>query len=187
MNDTDLLRPKVLRSVLALFAVVALLGACGGDDDKDDKADSTTTTAEEADDTTTTAADEDNPCSLLELSKLSDVTGVTFDGAEPEANACTYTSSEAEVVIRLDVTAITGKTAEQALADAAAKCDEGTVEEVAFDDADGGFSCTVGEIPVVAATGEGAFAVLTAEAPGEVPREQMIADLTTILQDAISG
>jgi hypothetical protein len=187
LTKTETHRRQVLGSVLALFTVAALLGACGGDDKKDEAKASTTTTTEAADDTTTTAAAGDDVCSLLELSDLTDVTGITFDKAEPDTNACTYTSTEGQAAIRLDVTDITGKAAEQALTDAAAKCDEGSVKEIAFDNADGGFSCVVGSIPVVAATGEGAFAVLTAEAPGEVPTDQIIADLTTILQNAING
>ena len=174
-----------LRTVLALFAVAALLGACGGDDKKDDaKGDS-------SDGTTSTTSDGslvDDPCGLLDRDDLSAVTGVEFDKGQPSENACTYTSSEGLAAIALNFTDLEGTPAAAALETAKGSCDEGTLIELEFSDADGGFGCTVAGVATVVATGEGIFAVLTgATLTDGVETDQILQDLATILEHAIAA
>jgi hypothetical protein len=182
MAETSL--PKVLRTVVALFAVVALLGACGGDDGgkKDDK----------ASDETDTSLVED-PCALLDIKDLSNVTGITFDDSEPGENSCTYTSTEGLSAIALNFVELNGVEPQVALDQAKTSCDEGTLQELDFTDADGGFACVVsGEgtdgVATVAATGGGVFAVLTGATLNDaVDNAQILQDLATILENALTA
>ena len=180
---TDALPRAVSRGALALVAVVALLGACGGDDTSDDKVDRTS--GEEAGNDGTLV---DDPCEILSLEDLSTVTGIEFDGTEPSENACTYTSSEGLAAIALNLTDIGDHSAEDALRSAERSCDEGTLVELEFTDADGGFGGTVSGVATVAATGDGIFAVLTGATLAEgVDTEQILQDLATILEHAITS
>ena len=105
---------RTLRAFLALFTVVALVGACGGDDSgkKDDSSsdskDTSTTKAGDERDASTEDAIVDDPCSLLDKEDLSDVTGITFDKEEPGENSCTYTSAEGVAAIALNFADLKG-------------------------------------------------------------------------------
>ena len=174
---------KVLRTALALSAVLALLGACGGDD-KGDKADKTSTTDKDKTDTSVV----DDPCGLLDIKDLSDVTGITFDGSEPGENSCTYTSTEGLSAIALNFTELNGVDPQVALTQAEKSCDEGTLKQLEFTSADGGFRCIVSGVATVAATGDGIFAVLTGATLADgVEKDQILQDLATILEHALTG
>jgi hypothetical protein len=190
---------RALRPLLALFVVAALLSACGGDDSSADKADST----EKSDKTTTTEGDKadegradgstdggltDDPCSLLDPADLGAVTGIEFDDAQPGENSCTYTSSSGGAAIALNIADLQGAPASAAIQAAQTTCDAGTVKELEFSNADGGFGCLVGGVATVAATGDGVFAVLTgATINTSVDSDQIMQDLATILENAITG
>lgn len=175
--------PRVLlRIAVAFVAVTAVLGACGGDDSSQGaKADPATDAAAEV-----TLVDE--PCKRVTLADLSAVTGIEFDAAEPSENACTYTSSEGLAAIALNFADIGDHSAQEALRSAQSSCDEGTLVELEFTDADGGFGCTVSGVATVAATGDGIFAVLTGATLAEgVETDQVLQDLATILEHSITS
>jgi hypothetical protein len=196
---------RVGRAFLAVFAVVVLVGACGGDDG-DKKADpserSDTTADSKADDTKPddakaddkaddkAKADEaltDDPCSLLDTADLRDVTGVEFDHAEPGDNSCTYTSSDGASAIALHLADLKGAAPTIAIDAGKGSCDAGTVEDLDFSDADGGFGCLVNGVPTVAAVGDGVFAVLTgATLDKSADTDRILQDLATILENAIT-
>ena len=199
----------LLRALLAVFAVVALLGACGGDDDDSDT--TTTTEADRGDDESTddeatddAAGDEgddgaddgaDDVCSLLDLDDLNEVTGEEFVNTDPQVDedaqtaSCTYTNAASTSVIVLNVSTIPdGADPELVIQGGASLCDEGTTADVEFTDADAGFACLASGVPTVAAVGDGAFAVLTGLTLTEgVSDEQVLAALAEILENAISG
>jgi hypothetical protein len=177
-------RGPLLRTLLATFAVVTLIGACssgnGGGAAAAKKAGSTTTS---------TKVKGKDPC-LLDRRDLSEVTGIEFDESQPqpEQDSCIYTSTEGMAAIALHLTSLGGNTPTQALDEATTTCDEGSVQRLDFAGADGGFSCLVKGVATVGAAGEGVFAVLTgATVQSNVPTEQILRDLATILEHAISG
>lgn len=177
------------RAFLALFAVVTLVAACGGDDSGDK---SSTDDTEKSDDTDATDTDDEStiedPCSLLDPSDLSDVTGIEFDSQEPGKNSCTYSSSSGAAAIALNFADLEGADAGDALEAAQSSCDDGTVVDLEFSNSDGGFGCLVNGVPTVAATGDGVFAVLTGATLDEsVETDQILQDLATILENAITG
>jgi hypothetical protein len=174
---------KVLRSIVALLAVVALVGACSGDDkDKDDTSSDKTDTSLSAD-----------PCGLLDIKDLSKVTGITFDASEPGDNSCTYTSSKGLSAIALNFADLNGVEPQAALDQAQQSCDAGTKKDLEFTDADGGFACVVSSdgsagVATVAAVGGGVFAVLTgATLNADVDNGQILQDLATILEHALTA
>lgn len=190
------------RAFLALFAVATLVAACGGDD-SDAKSSSDDT--EESDDTGSDSGSDDSsddssddesddessledPCSLLDPQDLTDVTGIEFDSSDPGENSCTYSSSEGAAAIALNFADLEGADPADAIEAAQSSCDEGTVVELEFSDSDGGFGCLVNGVPTVAATGDGIFAVLTgATLDTSVDTDQILQDLATILENAITG
>ncbi len=177
----------LLRTLLALVAVVALLGACGGDDDDASEA-TTTTEADREDEAPDDSATDPDVCSLLDLADLSEVTGEEFVNAEPETDSCTYTTADSTSVIVLNVTSLDGGDPELMVAGGSSLCDEGTTVEVEFTDADAGFACLASGVPTVAAAGDGGFAVLTGLTLTDgITDEQVLQALATILEDAISG
>jgi hypothetical protein len=195
---------RLLRALLALFAVAVLLGACGGDDG--DKASDTTERSDgakadgkgddakagdKADDKADESAEDaltDDPCSLLDTADLTDVTGVEFDRAEPGENSCTYTSSDGASAIALNFADLKGADPKVAIDAAKSSCDAATVQDLDFSDSDGGFGCLVNGVPTVAATGDGVFAVLTgATLDKSADTDQILQDLATILENAITG
>lgn len=185
---------KVLRTVLPLFAVVALVGACGSDDDEAEttttEADETTTTEAEEETTTTEAdsGDEGDVCALLDPADLSEATGTEFVNAEPAEASCLYSSADGSSVISLNVTTLGGAPGEVAVDAAVGLCDEGTAADIEFTSADAGFGCLVSGVPTVGAAGDDAFAVLTGlTLDPSISSDQIISALATILENAISG
>lgn len=177
-------RGLVLRTLLAAFALVTLLGACSSDDGG-----GKTAAKKPAGTTTTAKADGKDPC-LLDRRDLSEVTGVEFDESQPqpEQDSCIYTSTEGMAAIALHLTGLGASTPKEAIDEAATTCDEGSVVRLDFAGADGGFSCTVKGVATVGAAGEGVFAVLTgATVQSNVPTERILRDLATILEHALSG
>jgi hypothetical protein len=174
----------LLRTFLALLAVVALAGACGSD--KKDEADATTTTRKPK--ATTTSISEDSVCSLLELDALSNATGENFVNAEADADntTCTYSNANDSAAIALNLGSYDG-TAADALTGARAQCDAGSDAELTFENSEGGFSCLRDGIPLVAAVNQGAIVVLSGKASNEnITNEQVIEALHGVLQDAIN-
>jgi hypothetical protein len=182
----------VLRALLALFAVVALVGACSSGDDDDASDDTTTTTEEDSgdDEATDDSGDEsdEDVCSLLDLDDLSAATGAEFVNADPDDDSCTYTNADSTAVIALNVSTLDGADAELMVEGGSSLCDEGTIVDVDFEGAEAGFACLASGIPTVGAAGEGVFAVLTGLTLEDgVSDQQILEALATILGDAIAG
>ncbi|MDQ2649050.1 MAG: hypothetical protein M3Z03_05815 [Actinomycetota bacterium] len=168
---------RPMRAVLALLAVVGLAAACSGDDDGP-----------------ATAATTDEPaasgegCGLIDPADLSAVTGVEFDRQEEQGSGCVYTSTEGAAAITLTYADLEADVEPQhAIDQAALMCDEGTLQELEFTDADAGYGCLVRGVATVAATGGGTFAVLVgAAADPAVGSARILQDLATILEAAIT-
>ncbi len=172
---------RLLRTLLAVLAVGALVGACSSGDD-DASGDSPSTTKDDGEVLV------EKPCDVLDVRDLSDVTGLEFDNATPSLNTCVYTSSTGLSAIAVNFRSIGEVSAEQALQAAHASCDEGTVQELELDNADGGFGCLVDDVPTVVATGGGIVAILTGSTLNEnVDRAQILTDLATILAHAVEA
>jgi hypothetical protein len=170
---------------VALAVLLALVGACGDDDDagSDDPPAETSSTTEGTEDEPVV----DDPCDLLDIDDLSEVTGVEFDDATPGENSCTYTSTEGLSAIALNFTDLGDASPDVALEAAQASCDAGSVQELELSDADGGFGCTVAGVATVVATGEGILAVLTGATLSEgIEVSEILQDLATILENAIT-
>ena len=172
---------RLLRTLLAVLAVGALVGACSSGDD-DASEDSTSSTANDGEVLV------DQPCDVLDERDLSNVTGLEFDNATPSLNTCVYTSSTGLSAIAVNFRSIGEVTPEQALQAANASCDEGTVQELELDSSDGGFGCLVDGVPTVVATGGGIVAILTGSTLNQdVDPAQILTDLATILAHAIEA
>jgi hypothetical protein len=190
-----------LRPALPLLVAAALLGACGSDGDETadtttTEAEATTTVADEA--TTTTEASstdggtgEDlfggDVCNALDPTDISAVTGEDFDAGTTGESSCTYRSTQGSA-IAINVTDVSKMSVDVALEGATTACDEGTVEELTFEGAEGAFSCQVGSIASVAALGSGALVVLTGiTTDPAVDTAGVIGALVQILENAIAG
>jgi hypothetical protein len=172
---------RLLRTLLAVLAVGALVGACSSGDD-DASADSTSTTSDDSEVLV------DEPCSVLDARDLSNVTGLEFDSATPSLNTCIYTSSTGLSAIAVNFRSIGDVSPAQALQAAHATCDDGTVQELELEGSDGGFGCLVKDVPTVVATGGGIVAILTGRTLNEdVDPAQILMDLTTILAHAVEA
>jgi hypothetical protein len=173
-------RGTVLRTLLALCAVIALLGACSSNKSP---------TKAEASSTSTTSVKQKNPC-LLDRRDLSGVTGIQFDQTLPlpGQDSCIYTSTEGAAAINLHLTSLGGNSPTQAIDEATTTCDAGSVVRIDFKGADGGFSCIVKGVATVGAAGQGVFVVLTGATDRDaVPTARILADLATILDHALTG
>jgi hypothetical protein len=167
--------------VLALIVALGLAaGACSGDDDEPRGG-----TAPEEEEGDAAGAG----CRLIDPADLSSVTGVEFDGQEEQASGCVYTSSEGAAAITLTYAQLEPDVEPQhAIDQAALVCDEGTVQELEFTDADAGYGCLVNGVATVAATGGGTFAVLVgAAADPTVGSDRILQDLATLLEAAITS
>lgn len=177
---------RLLRTLLAVLAVGALVGACSSGDDDAGQDGSTSTIGADAVDDAEVLVEE--PCAVLDQRDLSQVTGLEFDAATPSLNTCVYTSSAGLSAIAVNFRSIGNSTAQEALQESQATCDAGTVEILELANSDGSFGCLVGGVPTVVATGGGIAAILTGSTLNEdVDPAQILQDLATILDHALQA
>ncbi len=172
---------RLLRTLVAVLAVSAVIGACSSGDD-DASGGSTSTSSNDGEVLV------ERPCDVLDRRDLSNVTGLEFDNAVPSLNTCVYTSSTGLAAIAVNFRSIGEVTPGQALEAAHATCDDGTLQELELERSDGGFGCLVGGVPTVVATGGGVVAILTGSTLNEdVDPDQILTDLATILDNAVEA
>jgi hypothetical protein len=172
---------RLRRTLLAVLAVGALVGACSSGDDDGSAAGAATTTTRDDGDVLV-----EEPCEVLDPADLEEVTGLEFDDATPSPDTCVYTSSGGLAAIALNFRAGGDSTPAAALEAAEATCEEGTVQALELANSDGGFGCLVGGVPTVVATGGGIVAILTGSTLQQgVDPAQILRDLATILSRAL--
>ena len=174
---------------MLVLAAVALLGACGSDDSSSDATTTSTTSTTPADETTTTQPElfGGDVCTALDPADLSEVTNEEFDEGTSGEDSCTYTSTTGSA-ISINVADVSDSSVEDTLAAGSSECDDGTVETVTFEGADGAFTCAVDDVATVAAIGSGVIVVLTGETTDPaVDTAGVTAALVQILENAIAG
>lgn len=174
---------RLRRTLLAVLAAGALVGACSSGDDvgSDDRPTSTTGSAAEESEVLV-----EEPCGLVPAADLSQVTGLQLDVATPSLNTCVYTSSDGRSAVAVNFRSIGERRPAEVLQRVQETCEDGTVHVLDEAGSDGAFGCIVGGVPTVVATGGGIAALLTGSPLQEgVDPSRLLEDLAGVLDRAV--